>query len=261
MRLLLLFVLVAGGLSGCVTGGPYGDGGSSGYGPYGGYGDAYGGGAHQVRCESDDGRARHCGMDTSRGAQLVRQLSNAACVRGSSWGVDRGGVWVDHGCRAEFAAGGYDNGYGGYDTEANPREAVRCESNDGRFRLCPADTRGGMALVRQLSESPCIQGRTWGWDQRGVWVDRGCRADFHSIGGGYPYGGNPGGGYTGGYDAPRTVRCESSDGRPRRCDMPVRRAVLQRQLSNSRCIQGQTWGWDPGGVWVTAGCRANFTVW
>jgi hypothetical protein len=33
-------------------------------------------------------------------------------------------------------------------------------------------------LLRTLSDSACIEGRTWGWDRNGVWVDRGCRAEF-----------------------------------------------------------------------------------
>ena len=33
-------------------------------------------------------------------------------------------------------------------------------------------------LVRQISGSPCIRGNTWGVDNRGLWVDRGCRAEF-----------------------------------------------------------------------------------
>jgi hypothetical protein len=33
-------------------------------------------------------------------------------------------------------------------------------------------------LSRQLSDSACIQGKTWGWDRKGVWVSDGCRAEF-----------------------------------------------------------------------------------
>ncbi|MBK7600121.1 MAG: DUF3011 domain-containing protein [Acidobacteria bacterium] len=36
----------------------------------------------------------------------------------------------------------------------------------------------GVQLVRQRSDAACIQGRTWGFDRRRIWVDRGCRADF-----------------------------------------------------------------------------------
>jgi hypothetical protein len=33
-------------------------------------------------------------------------------------------------------------------------------------------------MVQQLSGSPCQQGSTWGYDNGGIWVDRGCRATF-----------------------------------------------------------------------------------
>ena len=55
---------------------------------------------------------------------------------------------------------------------------VRCESKDNRYRYCRVDTHGDVELHRQLSRSDCRYGRTWGYDHRGVWVDRGCRAEF-----------------------------------------------------------------------------------
>jgi len=55
-----------------------------------------------VRCESNDGRHRQCRVPVRYGAELVRQMSRTQCVRGQNWGWDRGGVWVDGGCRAEF---------------------------------------------------------------------------------------------------------------------------------------------------------------
>jgi len=58
---------------------------------------------------------------------------------------------------------------------------VTCSSNHGERVYCDADTRDGVQLVRQISGSPCRQGSTWGYDRRGIWVDRGCRADF-SVG-------------------------------------------------------------------------------
>src|SRR5690348_9983667 len=44
-----------------------------------------------------------------------------------------------------------------------------CASDDGRRHYCNADTRGGVRLVRQRSGSSCVQGRSWGYDRRGVW--------------------------------------------------------------------------------------------
>lgn len=54
---------------------------------------------------------------------------------------------------------------------------VSCGSN-GRRNYCEADTRGDVLLLRQQSNAECRQGYSWGYDERGIWVDRGCRADF-----------------------------------------------------------------------------------
>jgi hypothetical protein len=40
------------------------------------------------------------------------------------------------------------------------------------------DRRRDIQLNRQISGSACIEGQTWGTDNRGIWVDRGCRAEF-----------------------------------------------------------------------------------
>ena len=55
---------------------------------------------------------------------------------------------------------------------------VRCESRNEREQFCRVDTRGGVRIVDQRSDAPCNYGRTWGYDRRGIWVERGCRADF-----------------------------------------------------------------------------------
>ena len=126
-----------------------------------------------VRCESEDKHTRHCDMDTRGGVYLSRRISDTACIQGRNWGYDSRGVWVTAGCRGEFTSGaGYGSGYGGTD------QVLRCESKDGRARHCNAPVQRGVRLIRTLSDSACIQGRTWGWDRSGVWVDRGCRAEF-----------------------------------------------------------------------------------
>ena len=63
-------------------------------------------------------------------------------------------------------------GQGGYG------QTITCSSNDGKRNFCNADTRGGVRLTRQISGSACVQGQTWGFDNRSIWVDRGCRAEF-----------------------------------------------------------------------------------
>jgi len=55
---------------------------------------------------------------------------------------------------------------------------LTCSSNDGDYHYCRADTQNQVQLVRQISGSRCEQGYSWGFDPRGIWVDRGCRAQF-----------------------------------------------------------------------------------
>jgi len=136
-------------------------------------------------------------------------------------------------------------------------DRIRCESNDRRTRHCAINTRGGVQLERQLSKAACIQGSSWGYDGRGVWVSNGCRGEFVTGRGGYGPGTRPGNGP--GYA--QTVRCESNDRQTRRCNVSVRRGVeMTRQLSRTRCVHGQNWGWDRSGIWVRGGCRAEFSV-
>ena len=62
-----------------------------------------------------------------------------------------------------------------------PGGRFACESNDGRYVECAANTRAGIQLVRQLSRAPCIEGRSWGYGRAGIWVAQGCRAEFRSF--------------------------------------------------------------------------------
>jgi len=56
--------------------------------------------------------------------------------------------------------------------------SLTCSSDNGNYHYCRADTQNQVRLVRQISGSPCNQGYSWGYDYRGIWVDRGCRAQF-----------------------------------------------------------------------------------
>ena len=232
--------------------------------------------AATVRCESADGRQRFCQADVSGGVRLSRQLSQAACIEGQSWGSDGRGIWVDRGCRAEFEVqraypgggypgGGYPgngspgnghpgNGYPGDDNPGNryPGNAYgntfRCESTDGRWRQCAVNGRR-VELVQQLSERPCVRGRTWGTDNQGVWVSGGCRAEFRADGRGDGWGNAQ----------PQLLRCESGDGRQRVCPANIGAGVrMVRQLSRTQCIEGTSWGRTRDGIWVDRGCRAEF---
>ncbi len=135
------------------------------------------GGPQTLVCESTDGRRRYCEIDERAAVRLSRQIGSAACREGRTWGRDARGIWVDRGCRAEFEmvmsavpGRGRGRGRGG--------DIVRCSSENGRRTYCEADTRGGALLVRQLEGRECRLGETWGFDAKGIWVDRGCRGEF-----------------------------------------------------------------------------------
>jgi hypothetical protein len=144
-----------------------------------------------VRCASGGYNYNMCQVDTGRGSRvwLVRQISKTPCVEGRNWGWNRAGVWVDGGCEGVFRvqrrwAGGPPPGPGpgpwqpgpGWDTTIN----VRCASGGYNYNMCQVDTgRGSRVFVsRQISKTPCVEGRTWGWNRAGVWVDAGCEAIF-----------------------------------------------------------------------------------
>lgn len=56
---------------------------------------------------------------------------------------------------------------------------IVCESHGYRRNFCRVDTEGRVRLVREISRGNlCRQGRGWGFDSRGIWVDRGCRGVF-----------------------------------------------------------------------------------
>ena len=128
--------------------------------------------ARDFVCESNKGKRKRC--DVGRridDVRLVEQLSNAACREGRSFGHDDRGVWVSDGCRGRF------------EVAVSPRERIDCNSKEGRRRRCNADFDLERAiLIRQKSDADCRQGRSWGFDRDGVWVDRGCRAEFELVG-------------------------------------------------------------------------------
>ncbi len=197
-----------------------------------------------VVCESGDGRRTQCAADTTAGVRINRQLSDTACGFGRQWGFDAQGVWVSGGCRAEFAV------------RSKPKpvlSTVTCESLDAARVRCPAETRYGVAILRKLGGNYCVLARTWDFDEKGIWVSDGCRAEFA----------------LGGYRLPSEavpptalkVVCESTDGHRKLCAADASHGVgMLRQLGDAECILNHTWGYTPSGVWVEGGCRAEFAV-
>ena len=146
---------------------------------------------------------------------------------------------------------------------------VRCGSDDYRYRMCQVDTGRGsdVRLVRQISKTPCREGRNWGWNRAGIWVNEGCEGVFRVqrrwSGGGNHHGGGGDWRPGPGWDTAIRVRCASDDYRYRMCQVDTGRGSdvrIARQISNTRCVEGQNWGWNRAGIWVNGGCEAEFMV-
>ena len=172
----------------------------------------------------------------------------------------------------QYQGGGYQGGNrdddrrgpgGGY--IGGGQRTIVCESYKHKSARCDVDTRGGVRLVQQ-THGNCIQGRSWGFDRSGIWVNDSCRAVF-SVNGGRP-GYGPGGGQGGGFppanipgngNGGRIIACNSLQYQPARCALDVYHGADLVQDISGRC-QRRNWGWDRGGVWVNNGCRGTFRV-
>jgi len=177
-----------------------------------------------VRCESVRSRRTYCRVNTSGNVQLSRQLSQSACIQGRTWAADSRGIWVSNGCRAEFSIGSRRNyrGDGGYAANGN-----------GYYR---------------------DNGSRYG-DQSEYQNDGYQNRDYQS--GGYRDG-NYGNGYSNG--SSQVIRCDSaSDGRTY-CRNESNGAVRLSRTYGGRCTEGETWGADGRGIWVSGDCSASFNV-
>jgi predicted porin len=121
-----------------------------------------------VTCSAVADAREVCSANTAGGVALV--TGSPACMLGRTWGYDKDGIWVSNGCQATFVL--------------TTRGARECGS-DGARQHCAADTSAGVVLARLTTPPPpppapppCVLGESWGYDTTGVWVDKGCRAEF-----------------------------------------------------------------------------------
>jgi hypothetical protein len=201
--------------------------------------------AERMFCESRNFERNYCAAGPRiSSVRLVHQRSKASCIEGRTWGHDNGGVWVTKGCSGEF-----DFKRSGDDRPAPGRgRQIACASRNFERQYCPSERRIVHArLVEQRSRAACAKGRSWGYDDHGIWVSDGCNGLFaveedrrrRSV---------------------NAVECESRDYQYAFCPVgpAIRRAWLDEQRSRSPCIEGDTWGLRAGGVWVDRGCSGVF---
>ncbi len=204
----------------------------------------------EIICTSVNRQYRECRSPFRGPARLSQQISDTRCVEGRNWGSRPGLIWVDNGCRGRFVE--WRQNWPNWGNPGNQRQ-VLCESKDERYQQCNTGFRGDARLSRQLSQNACVEGRSWGHERGMVWVSRGCRAWFEDSnwnGGNNGYPGNSG----------NSITCSSNDGRYQTCAWQGRygRPYLIQQLSDQRCIEGSTWGYRDGSIWVNNGCRGRF---
>ena len=157
-------------------------------------------------------------------------------INRSSWGFSQ----VRQDIAQSIGGGGPQQGSNG---------TIRCDSNGSDPNTCRTPWPGQSRIVRKISDAKCVEGRSWQSQPGQINVSHGCRAEFSEA----P---RP-------VDLPRigrAVNCESAGSRHNTCNVPWGGpSRLQRQLSKTSCVEGRNWGSGPGQVWVSHGCRGQFT--
>lgn len=133
-----------------------------------------------VHCVSTESGRTYCGKPHMH--YVIAGPAPAACVEGSTWGVDDRGVWVTGGCVADFNATTVkrvtrttttttttEGGGGVVHCIAGPSGRIHCGEPHHRY------------VIVGTPPAACVENTTWGVDDRGVWVSSECTADFKVV--------------------------------------------------------------------------------
>jgi hypothetical protein len=181
-------------------------------------------GAAEITCASQSAGYSYCRADTSKGVTLVEQKGPFACNKGNTWDFDKGGVWVSNGCAARFLLG-----------PPPKNEDTQSEAKASGAENLARDLTSGAGPARKRADPA----------QRA------------------PAAGNTTAAIATAVPPAQTsiVVCESKQYKLKKCPVPVTSHVqLRKKLGNAECRFNATWGYDYGEIWVTNGCRAEFSV-
>ncbi len=64
------------------------------------------------------------------------------------------------------------------DKDTGVAERVVCEARGKNRVVCPVDGLKNADLVYERSRERCRFNVSWGFDDKAIWVDQGCRAEF-----------------------------------------------------------------------------------
>lgn len=124
-----------------------------------------------------------------------------------------------------------------------------CGSNKYKLTYCATPTKiENVTVLSVHSNAACIQGRSWGFEEQSLWVDRGCSATFV---------------ITPKVDfVTQSLRCGSNQYKYNECPVPgyVYDARILAKHSNAPCEYGRGWGWKETVLWVHKGCAGEFLI-
>jgi hypothetical protein len=146
-------------------------------------------------------------------------------------------------------------------------ETFVCASRNEQRVQCEYRSRAEVTVhvQRQLSDARCALNETWGRLERGVWVDRGCSAEFvlrqPATAQSYRVPGAAGDDGHGDRPNDFEIPCESLRGEWVHCDAPqVHLARFERVAGYEECSANGVWGVDDTGIWVRNQCQGEFRV-
>ena len=132
----------------------------------------------------------------------------------------------------------------------NAGDVVHCVSTESGRTYCGEPHH--RYVIVGTAPAECVRGKTWDFDDRGVWVSSGCRADFtveaDEVTSRSTYVSDSG----------RVVHCVSTESGRTYCGAYHAHYVISG-TPDPVCVEGRTWGVDKHGIWVTGGCKGDFT--
>ena len=140
---------------------------------------------------------------------------------------------------------------------------INCKSKKfGRKECSIKGNIKTVLLLEQKSESPCLEGSSYGFTDDHLWVDKGCSAKFEVN-----YSSDEDSGWWSGLNRQsqiqkRRLNCKSKRFKPNTCRVAgaIQSLKLRKQKSESACTLGISYGYRGESIWVSQGCEANFEV-
>ena len=202
-----------------------------------------------VRCESRGTSQEQCPIPSNARVELTRPLSPVACREGYNWGVGTSFIWVNRGCRAEFAvtSTGYEPDQGNATANRNQLRACRSEAD----RRLAAYSYDQISVEPESRQGSVAYVRWWVGPMSGL-------CTVHANGRVLEFTNNPVG--IGGGGTTRVI-CESRRYGREECPIPAGASIrLVRQTGQDPCRLNDTYGQGAGYIWVAKGCRGEFEV-